>query len=583
MFNNIFVFIKWFKSLSAKFVRVVPVFTMSIVILNLVSQLATLLASVLPLKVVIMLSSEGIPRYFPSSFAAIDRDILIAALSAGTVGFFLLHLLAERMINWVTSVSTLRLLAMSQKMVLFENQEEVAASSYQRYSRALASGVFVALALLGLGFFYPAMSVVIIGYFLLVFFLLWGLQHQSLAFREHLESKLSDVLNLAKGVGFFVAFGFLVGDFIFWSPPSVIIAVVSLLLSRQIMQRATGMIGDLTSLSRQQSKLDALFFHGKVLLPQQTRPEKTLWPLLAPERRQAWVSAVLNELVSAEEAEVICHWHQLATPNITGLKITSGKCRYLVKLFEVNRSSWALHEATLIADPASRLPAPNWIGATQVQKFHCLVYELPQGEQPEARQVKEYGERLREELLTVQPQSEAVKRYLRSKAMLWQRLDASFIERLYVAADSAKQQDDLAALLDRLPHLQQQLKALPVVLHNPDIRQESMWISTAGTDQPTVPILLNWERWSLEPVGSGWPEAEKSLASLGEAMQSAAEHRKELDDIKVEQAELASLAFALEREYNRQRYVQALELVPPMLDRLAVLETVTQPGVVDAG
>ncbi|MBS9402920.1 hypothetical protein KG088_04695 [Halomonas sp. TRM85114] len=529
-----------------------------------------------------MLGSDRVPRYFPASFAEIDRDVLIAALSVGTVGFFLLYLLAERMIAWVTSLSTSRLLAMSQKMVLFENQEELAASSYQRYSRALASGVFIALALFGLGWFYPWMSLVITSYFFMVLVLFWGLHEQSPGFRERLESKLPQTLTLAGGVGFFIAFGFLVADFIFWSPPGVIIAIVSLLLSRQIMQRASGMIGDLASLRRQQLKLDALFFHGKVLLPQQTRPEKSLWPLLVPGGRQAWVAAVLNKLVGPEEGNVVCRWHQLGIPNVVGLIVKRGERQFLIKLFEINRSSWALHEATLMAEPASRLSAPRWVGATQVEKFHCLIFELPQGEQPQVRQVKRLSQQLLGELLAAQPHPDAVKRYLRSRPLLWQRLELSLVERLRVAADTAEQQEDLAMLLEQLPLLQQQLKALPVVLHNPEINQDAIWVPTADTGQSVAPILLNWGRWSLEPVGSGWPEAQKPLAKLGDALQLAVEQRAELGDIRVEQAELAALAFALERECNRQRYVQALELLPRLLERLATLEAIVRPGAVNA-
>lgn len=578
MINDLYISIKWLKSLSAKFFRVVPFFTLLIVFVTLASQISTLLASFLPLKVVIMLGSKGVPSYFPATLAAIGRDALIVMLSVGTVGFFLLHLFAERVIGLVTLRSTSRLLEKSQKMVLFENQNEVAASSYQRYSRALASGVFIMLALLGLGWFYPRMSVVLIGYFFVILLFFGRLQQQSPRFRESLYSKLPQTLNLAGGVGFFVAFGFLVVDFIFWSPPGVIIAIVSLLLSRQLMQRASGMIGDLTSLHRQKPKLDALFFHGKVLLPEQARQEKSLWPLLVPDIRQAWVISVLNELVGPEEENVVCLWQQLGIPNIVGLRVKRGERQFLVKLFEINRSSWALHEATLMAEPASRLPAPLWIGATQVQNFHCLVYELPQGKQPEFKQVKEFSQQLREELLAAHLAPGVVKRYKRSKALLWQRLEHSFVVRLRVAADTPERRKNLAMMLDQLPLLQQQLKALPVALENSELNLHSFWIPAVEPDQSVGPLLVNWGRWSLEPVGSGWPEAEQQLAALGNALQKAAKQRLDLVDIKVEQAELAALAFALERECNRQRYVEALELLPRLLERLAALETFARPG-----
>lgn len=580
MFISIFFFLKWLKSLSAKFFRVVPFLTVVIVLLTLVSQLAALLASFLPLKVIIMLGSDGIPRYFPASFSEFDRDVLIAALSVGTLGFFLLHLLAERIIDWVTSTSTSQLLSKSEKMVLFENQDEVAENSYQRYSRALASAFFIGLTFFGLGWFYHSMLMVITGYFLAVLLIFWGLYQKSFGFRERLESKPTPLFTLAGGIGFFIVFAFLVADFIFWSPPGVIVAIVSLLLSRQIMQRTSGMIADLTSLYRQRAKLDALFFHGKVLLPQQARPEKTLWLLLETENRQRWVAAVLNELVGSDENKPICRWQQLGTANVVGLTATRAGQQYLIKLFSINRSSWALHETTLMTELASDFPAPRWVGTTQVEKFHCLVYELPHGQPPDADQVKAFCHQLRQELLAVQPQREALARYRRSKAMLWQRLAFSSLERLKVAADIPEQQQDLSTLLEKLPYLHQQLKTLPVVFFSPEINQDAMWIPSTYAEQSETPLLLNWGRWSLEPIGAGWPEAEKKLAGLGKALISAAERRTELVGVKIEQAELAALAFALERECNRQRYVQALELVPRILERLTVLETDPHPEVV---
>src|SRR5699024_6821580 len=161
---NVLSSLKWLKSLSAKVFRVVPGGTSFIVFMTLISQITAMLASFIPLKVVIMLGSDGIPRYFPASFAQLDRDVLIAELSVGMLGFFVLHLLAEKSIAWVTGISTSRLLEKSQKLVLFENQDELAANAYHRYSRALASGVFILLALTGLGWFYLSMSLAIVGY-----------------------------------------------------------------------------------------------------------------------------------------------------------------------------------------------------------------------------------------------------------------------------------------------------------------------------------------------------------------------------------------------------------------------------------
>ncbi len=388
MLINVLKSLQWSVSLGAKFFRVVAFSTTAIVIVTLVSQLSSLLASLLPLKVVILLGSDGVPRYFPDSFAAMDRDVLIAGLSIATLGFFLVHLLAERLIGWITSQGTHRLLENSHKMVLFENQDQVAAGGYQRYSRALASGVFIGLALCGLGWFYLEVALVMVGYAVLAFLVLWILHCYSPTVRERLETKLRNLLNVVSGIGFFISFGYLVADFVLWQPPGVIIAIVTLILSRQIMGRATGLVADLAALRQQRLKLDALFFHGKVLLSHSAPHQRSIWPLLQPRARKQWVQAVLEELAGDVEEGIDCHWRQTGQANVAALKVEAGSQRYLVKLFDKNRNSLALHEATLMGENVKGLPAPRFVGTTQVQKFHCLLYELPAGRPPEPDEVK---------------------------------------------------------------------------------------------------------------------------------------------------------------------------------------------------
>src|SRR5690606_18450982 len=104
-----------------------------------------------------------------------------------------------------------------------------------------------------------------------------------------------------------------------------------------------------------------------------------------------------------------------------------------------------------------------------------------------------------------------------------------------------------------------------------DVVPEAIWILD-DEDAPSRTILLNWGRWTLEPVGAGWPEDQKLLGRLGKALQMGASKRPELADVKIAQAELAALAFALERECVSQRYNQAMELMPRILERLISLE-----------
>src|SRR5690625_4438492 len=148
MLNGVAATLRWCLSLGAKFIKEVPLRTQWIVLLTLVSQVSMLVASFLPLKVVIMLGSDRIPRYFPDAIRDYDRGQVLTLLSALAIAFFVLHNVSERLITTLTRSGSRRLLARSRKMVLFDNQDEIATQAYERFSRALASGVFVGLAAL---------------------------------------------------------------------------------------------------------------------------------------------------------------------------------------------------------------------------------------------------------------------------------------------------------------------------------------------------------------------------------------------------------------------------------------------------
>jgi hypothetical protein len=117
MLSNLRGAMRWVFSLGRRLISVVPVLTLYSVAATLVSQLALLLAFVLPLKVILLLGSEGIPRYFPEQFRAFDRESLILALSALALVLYVVHLFAERLIGVCVAGGSRKLLLRSRKMV----------------------------------------------------------------------------------------------------------------------------------------------------------------------------------------------------------------------------------------------------------------------------------------------------------------------------------------------------------------------------------------------------------------------------------------------------------------------------------
>lgn len=556
--------LRWIVSLGIKFYRVVPMLTLAIVLLTLIAQIASMLSFFLPLKIIILLGSEGVPRYFPPALSQIDRSLLIVWLSVTTVGFFLLSIFAHKLIEKLTDHGSSKLLAKSQKMVLFDNQQEVGVRAFHRHSTVLAAGVFIALTLFALGWFYPSMAALIVGYVFFVFVGFLTFYQTSIKFREYIAQSLSDSLGLASNLGFFVAFAFIVVDYLFLSPPGFIIAVISILISRQVFSQASSMIVGLHGLAQQRQKLDALFFHGKMLLPPLQRNHKMIWPFLMPEARQAWLNTMLRDRVPGWTVAREIVWQHSGTPGIAAFRATDKEDRtYLVKVYETSRNALATHEITLCEARPVDLPAASWLASTKVGQFTALLYQLPKGAIATRKEFVSAQYALRQRLLTIEPPKGLVSRYVRSHPLVLQRLNANMVRRCAIATTSIGQAAQLDDFLARLPELQARLKELPLAFVNPELSSQSIWIDAASQN----PIQLNWGRWSLEPIGAAWPvgvldgDRKDMLQLLNKGLHEAAEQRPVLKSVSVQTVRLAALAYALEKACQRQHFHEALILV----------------------
>lgn len=546
-------------SLGAKFVRIVPWATCSIVLTTIVSQVTLLLAFFLPLKVVVLLGSSGMPRYFPDSWQLLDRDMLILFLSAATVVFYLTHLFAENLIGRLTSYGASRLLQRSQKLALFENQEDIATKAYLRYSSALSGAVFGVLAVGVLFWLYPAMALVVPGVVLVFFCLAWGACMASDAMQDFLGDHLSDLASLYSGVGFFLGFAYLVTDFLFFDPPGLIPAIIALLLLRQFFRRTSALAIDISALFKQRHRLDALFFHGHVFVPQEKlSKQRELWQLLEPHERSNWATTVLRETVGGSVERVASgEWLDTGVVDVFALQ---HQRRYMLKLFSKKRLNWAQHEAYLLSSPAAAdLPALRFLSSTSIDDYPCHSFEL-QGQlrKISRKQAKLQAGKVWVKMVSVMPPSNLVKRYQRSHPSILQRLSEEQLLRLsWVVSDEPKR-NLILGLAEKLPMLKTRLAKLPLVFTNPDM-QASLYVE--GDDDNNV-VMAHWGRWGIESVGAMLPLSLRNRAALEHALAQVALSRKDMESVNCDDVLLMANLFALERFMDKQQWQEAANCVP---------------------
>lgn len=559
--------LQWSLSFGTKCFRVAPLDTTIVVWATLVSQVAILLAFFLPLKVVILLGSEGMPRYFPASFANVERDLLIVSLSASAIASYLIHLASEYVTTRSAEHGARRLLERSRKTVLFKNQEEVASSGYKRYTSVLASVIFAILAVCVLVVFYPGLALNIAGYSVLVFVALLLAYRSSEALRSRLEAQLTSLMSMIGAIGFLVAFAYLVGDFILGSPPGLLVAIISLLLTKQLYSRIAGLVSDLAILYRQRIRLNALFFHGHALHAGVEEHEPRFWSLLDRQQRAKWLPEVISGATGAPIYNSDTRWISTEIPGVAAIHVSPD---FLVRLFDKGRRSTAQHEITLLSECRSKLPALPLSGVDAVGGYSCHIFKGYAGEATSGATTL-VGKLLdvRTQLLGTEPPPTLIDRYKRSRPLLPQRITRGVPDRLLSVVAEGAEREMVGQFGRELDRIRAKLSALPLWIHNPHLQASSL-----GQDASGRVVVIDWGRWSLEPVGAGWPVKGSSLNAISDVLSDAAAVRRDLVGVVPDDFRLAALVFSLETLYLGQRYSAILSLLPSIMDCLNSRESV---------
>lgn len=547
----------WFFSLGNKFFRVAPVLTALSVVLTIASQLLFLVSFLLPLKVILLLGRDTIPNYFPHFMAAFGRDHLIVWLSAASVLFYFSHLIFDGLVARFSERGAEKLVQRSRKIAIFERQDEIASKGYLRFTQAFAGLCFTGVCLSGMLFFYTKLAFLILTYFLVFSVVVVFLCVGSSTVKSKLADGLGSLPKLMSSLGFLITFSFIVVDHLYLEPVGVLVSVVSLLLSRQLFSKAANVLKDIAELSLQQGMLRALFFHAHVFLPE--KKESGFSGLAERAGRHKWMLESLGTVMDTQGVKFSSRWVSLGAPEllcfVANVVTKEGLDReILFKVFDANRNSQALHEASLMTQQRA-LPAPEFLGATTVAGMNCHLFEItgykpfiPDADNPWPDRVAEFRERS----LALVPESSLVNSYLRSKLQLAGRLDAQNVDYLCHLYDGDRDLEPLYRLREMLPAITRAVSKLPLTLQLPDIRPNMLWLDAEDNLR-----LLHWGRWELEPVGFKWPQSSEMIEPILTLLKT---RRNELSELVLNRVRLVALCSSFEESIRKGRYDRAYSL-----------------------
>lgn len=556
-------FFQWSWSLLNKLLIRAPLCTLLVVFFSIASQLFLMASFLLPLKVIILMGSEGMPGYFPSVFLQYEKNNVVLFLVILSVVFYFLHWASERLIHASSDKGASTLLSKSRKLIIFPNQRELARNFFHRYTGMLSAFTFCFIAFFCVILAFGALALFLLGLVVSAFLMLATLLEHSEPLREIIQRNRVVIFNAFAALMFMAGFCFIVVDFLLGGGVTGYVAIIALLLIRQMFVRASQGVLDGISLSSQRSQINALFFHAhSYLAPNAVFDRPDFWALLG-EKNVSMIESVVHDVTGRETRVIDFKWREMGCFGVLGFE---AKCLvedkseiFVAKVFEPSREGLLVHEQALLSVVDQKFPAFSLLGCTVFDGFKVSVFSAFPSRDIVLAEQNLCGLEVLAELWSQQPPTSLVDMHARSKPTLSARVAALDFDLLKLAVYTESESAVVERCSNLMPDILDFIESMPLSIFNPELNLSSMRRAEKRI------IVSHWGAWSVEPVGTGWYFKDSSHRFLKEWLQFAKIRRPELEKITDEQVTLVSLISALDFYYRRQAFRSSIELLPNIL------------------
>lgn len=574
LLKQTFLAAKWIFGILRVFMRLQPLTTLTITIFSVLSRITSVLAFFLPLKVILLAGSSGVPHYFRFFIEPAEKSDWLVMLSIAAVASYVLTLLLDAVSARLAKSGSAGILEGTNKLSLVGKQGRQASSNYSRLMEVIASAAFTLAGLIVLTLVNPVLSAALGGLFLTEFLFTalvlvgWNAAYPG-KFQVFIRGNLGDYLSVLSSINFLASFFVILAPFLFGQHGNILLAILAVLIIRRTLSALASMINNVVDLYTDRNLIDPLIFRKRQLWAKESVESQVVREVFSKTSRQTIAGKHLDPVRPLKDIEV--HWQDSPIKNaytfvIAGTSGKSGRRECFQQQVFSAKHTHLLEKEDFLFSIISRdkLKASPVISRFREGKFECQICAYS----PEAAlQPERYRAVLAELLADIwcfNPPRKLVTAFSAARAALPGRLTADFIDRLAIACDFPAESAALETLRSRLPEVRAWLERLPKHVFNPDIKRANV-VETAPGDIR----IMTWTRWMIEPVGVGMPEAlpRNMLPDLVKRFNSG---RKDLEsELTLQDIEFADMCWNLERAVKRSQYKQALKSVAKIIDCLA--------------
>ncbi|RRW46126.1 hypothetical protein EGJ52_06245 [Pseudomonas luteola] len=553
---------RWCITLGRKFFKVVPGFTMITVIATVFGQFFLIAGYLLPLKILIILGSDNIPRYFPEVFHSISKEYAVSILGLVTLLFYFLNWTSEKIIERSAYLGSAKLLEKSKKILISDSQIEMALKGFQRYSQSIASLGFLFVCLIIILLFFNLYFLFLL-FFIALLLVSWGIIN-AYSKEKNLGSEwLSKQAKALNGFAFLLSFVFIVFSFLNGLSPTISISIIILLLSRQLLSKFFSFIKDVNDLYEQKEHLSVVFFHKHVFQPASSHLTENFWSLAGAEARDKWIAHVLFEDLNFEYSPFSLEWFDIGAPDIICYKVCfqdDSDGAVLIKVFSSSRSMWAKHESAILSANAN-LPGMPILGVVDVNGYICHVHRIAGYRCLSKNEFNKASLEFKLRLAQWAPSSDFVAVYARSRPSIEHRLDIDLIFRMKTLLHGTSDDSVFDSFVAIFSSIRSLVAELPRVFVVPDVRLGMLW----ALDSEDI-ILAQWMKWDLEPLGFRWPFNESFELKFPEILDQIRFNREDAKNVDFHHVRISAFFSELEALFIRGQYKGAYIMMEKIID-----------------
>lgn len=550
----------WFFKVLTVFFKARPLTTAAVIVTTISGQVTKFLSMILPLKVILLAGSEGVPGYFEFFISPENKDLWIVIFLVSIVTLFLVNYLLDNLSQRLAQSASGEIIETANEITLLADQERKATSYYARFCSVVSSFLFVSFSMLIIFlvntplFIYWLLAVVVVS--AVTFFVIIGRDDITpTRTKAYVLSKTNHYLSGCKVVIFLFGFFVILYPFVFGEGFNVLIGIVSLILFRQSLNMLNAFVGDAVGLGKAQHRINPLIFRDHHLEHKEHIQSVAIREVFSREKRLDLVSQKLKgSIIKPASVE----WLDSGVPGAKTFLVTTQLKEkekfYQLQVFPQSRLHNLNNEAFLFENISpQRLSAPCLLARFDVGVFECLAYDYGAGEALSGPEWKKCQRDLFVDILACQPPVSLIESYTAAHPMLHNRFKNDYVDRVIVGIDTHEEEAVLKDFRKMVPFLKKYVKQIPLYVYNPDINPRNVVKKETGDGY----LIMTWSRWKLLPLGAAIPARYHN--DLTDILSSLKDKRKDIHDgLTSRDMLLVYSCYELDKAIHGERYKAAL-------------------------